>query len=145
MTSFENRGCRQDMTSGARMACGVCWIGYDPAKGGEVRRSREQHLIAALSENCRCPNCDAPRSKFMTMTADVKQYPGGGLSADTLAGEKMFAAANRDSCGRDLAVLDGTLSRQALGLGVRRRQNAPHIRSIGRRHGLTGGPPERHP
>lgn len=79
------------------------------------------------------------------MTTDVEQCLGGGVQAGTPAREKMLAAVCRDSCGRDLVVLDCTLSMQAFGLGGRRRHNATQMRSIGRRHSLTGGRTERHP
>ncbi|ANW03245.1 rubredoxin [Bradyrhizobium icense] len=71
MTSFENSGVRKDIAGGARMECGICWIVYDPADGDEATQIAAGTPFAGLPENWRCPNCDAPKSKFMAIEDDV--------------------------------------------------------------------------
>jgi rubredoxin len=61
MSAFENFGVRQDVTEVTRLECGICWTVYDPADGDEVAP------FAALPEDWHCPNCDAPKSKFMAV------------------------------------------------------------------------------
>ncbi|MDF0497301.1 rubredoxin [Bradyrhizobium yuanmingense] len=71
MTKLENFGIRQDLADGARMECSICWIVYDPADGDETARIAAGTPFAALSEDWRCPNCDAPKSKFMSIEDDA--------------------------------------------------------------------------
>lgn len=49
----------------ARMECGVCWTIYDPAEGDAVWQIAPGTPFEALPEEWRCPNCDAPRERFM--------------------------------------------------------------------------------
>ena len=69
MSSFENFGERGDVTAETRMECGICWHVYDPAEGDEVWQVAPGTAFADLPEEWRCPNCDAPRSKFMMLAA----------------------------------------------------------------------------
>ncbi|KRQ98161.1 rubredoxin [Bradyrhizobium sp. RDT10] len=71
MTSFENCGVRKDIADGSRMECGICWIVYDPAEGDEATQIAAGTPFAGLPEKWRCPNCDAPKSKFMAIEDDV--------------------------------------------------------------------------
>ncbi|MBT1515863.1 rubredoxin [Bradyrhizobium sp. SRL28] len=71
MTSFENFSVRKDIADGARMECGICWIVYDPAEGDEATQIAAGTPFAGLPENWRCPNCDAPKSKFMGIEDDA--------------------------------------------------------------------------
>ncbi|MCP3392450.1 rubredoxin [Bradyrhizobium sp. CCGB12] len=71
MTKLKNIGIRQDLADGARMECGICWIVYDPAEGDETAQIAAGTPFAALSEDWRCPNCDAPKSKFMLIEDDA--------------------------------------------------------------------------
>lgn len=50
-----------------RMECGVCWHVYDPAVGDDVWQVPAGTAFADLPEDWRCPNCDAPRHKFMRL------------------------------------------------------------------------------
>jgi rubredoxin len=64
--SFESFG----QTSAApedRMECGVCWSVYDPAEGDPVWQIPPGTPFAALPDDWRCPNCDAPRARFMRL------------------------------------------------------------------------------
>ncbi|GMO22557.1 rubredoxin [Bradyrhizobium sp. TM233] len=69
MSAFENFGVRQDVTEATRLECGICWTVYDPADGDEVAQIRPGTPFAALPEEWHCPNCDAPKSKFMAIEA----------------------------------------------------------------------------
>ncbi len=48
-----------------RMECGVCWHVYDPAEGDPVWQAEPGTPFAELPADWRCPNCDAPREKFL--------------------------------------------------------------------------------
>lgn len=50
-----------------RMECGICWHVYDPAQGDDVWQVPAGTAFSALPEDWRCPNCDAPRTKFMRL------------------------------------------------------------------------------
>jgi rubredoxin len=71
MSAFENFGDHSDVTAATRMECGICWHVYDPAEGDEVWQVPPGTAFTALPEDWRCPNCDAPRSKFMALEADT--------------------------------------------------------------------------
>ena len=69
MSAFENFGVRQDVTEATRLECGICWTVYDPADGDDVAQIAPGTPFAALPEEWHCPNCDAPKSKFMVIEA----------------------------------------------------------------------------
>ncbi|PJG53354.1 rubredoxin [Bradyrhizobium forestalis] len=69
MSVFENFGVRQDVTDATRLECGICWTVYDPADGDDVAQIPPGTPFAALPEEWHCPNCDAPKSKFMAIEA----------------------------------------------------------------------------
>lgn len=71
MSAFENFGDHGGVPAEARMECGICWHVYDPAEGDEVWQIPAGTAFTALPEDWRCPNCDAPRSKFMALEADT--------------------------------------------------------------------------
>ncbi|HMD73331.1 MAG TPA: rubredoxin [Steroidobacteraceae bacterium] len=48
-----------------RWECAVCWTVYDPAEGDPVAQVAPGTPFAALPENWTCPNCEAPKHKFM--------------------------------------------------------------------------------
>ena len=74
MSGFENFGDHTNVPDDARMECGICWHVYDPAEGDEAWQVPPGTPFTALPEEWRCPNCDAPRSKFMV-------YGGGNGGA----------------------------------------------------------------
>ncbi len=51
-----------------RLECGICWWVYDPAAGDPVAHVARGTPFAALPEQWCCPNCDAPKHKFMVLT-----------------------------------------------------------------------------
>ncbi|WP_025038693.1 rubredoxin [Bradyrhizobium sp. DOA9] len=69
MSAFENFGVRQDVSEATRLECGICWTVYDPADGDDVAQIAPGTPFAALPEEWHCPNCDAPKSKFMAIEA----------------------------------------------------------------------------
>lgn len=64
--SFENFG-QTETSDDDRMECGVCWSVYDPAEGDPVWQIPPGTPFSALPEDWRCPNCDAPRVRFMRL------------------------------------------------------------------------------
>ena len=48
-----------------RMECGICWQVYDPALGDAVWQIEPGTPFSKLPEHWTCPNCDAPKHKFM--------------------------------------------------------------------------------
>lgn len=70
MSSFERIGSETaaehdgDM---ARFECGICWHVYDPAEGDPVWQVPPGTPFAALIGHWKCPNCDAPKDKFMVL------------------------------------------------------------------------------
>ncbi|MBH5386334.1 rubredoxin [Bradyrhizobium diversitatis] len=69
MSIFENFGVRQDVTEGMRLECGICWTVYDPADGDDAAQIASGTPFAVLPDDWRCPNCDAPKSKFMAIAS----------------------------------------------------------------------------
>jgi rubredoxin len=51
----------------AVLECGICWQVYDPAEGDPVWQIPPGTPFSALPAHWSCPNCDAPRSKFMVV------------------------------------------------------------------------------
>lgn len=51
----------------ARLECGICWEVYDPAVGDPVWQVAPGTAFADLPAHWSCPNCDAPRHKFMVI------------------------------------------------------------------------------
>jgi rubredoxin len=66
MSAFENFGPPQAAPAD-RMECGVCWLVYDPAEGDPVAQVAPGTPFADLTEDWRCPNCDAPRERFLRL------------------------------------------------------------------------------
>jgi rubredoxin len=64
--SFENFR-PTDIPPESRMECGVCWTVFDPAEGDPVWQVAPGTPFSALSPEWRCPNCDAPREKFLRL------------------------------------------------------------------------------
>jgi rubredoxin len=65
--SYGGDGTRID--AAARLECGICWTVYDPAEGDEVAQVPPGTPFAALPDHWRCPNCDAPKMKFLVLGA----------------------------------------------------------------------------
>ncbi len=61
-------GARAAMTEGGGpYECGVCWSVYDPALGDPVTQIQPGVPFSALPENWRCPECSAPRERFLAL------------------------------------------------------------------------------
>jgi rubredoxin len=52
-------------TDAIRMECRICWHVYDPSAGDELRQVAPGTAFSDLSEDWRCPNCDAARELFL--------------------------------------------------------------------------------
>jgi len=57
------------------LECGICWHVYDPAVGDDVAQIAPGTPFAALPDGWHCPNCDAPKQKFMVLGS--AREPGG--------------------------------------------------------------------
>ena len=53
----------------AHLECGICWWVYDPAMGDPVWQIPPGTPFSALPGHWTCPQCDAPRHKFMVKKA----------------------------------------------------------------------------
>jgi rubredoxin len=51
----------------ARLECGVCWWVYDPASGDPLAQVPPGTPFGALPEHWVCPECEAPRHRFMVV------------------------------------------------------------------------------
>jgi [NiFe] hydrogenase assembly HybE family chaperone len=49
------------------LECGICWHVYDPAVGDEVAQIPPGTPFGALPSSWCCPNCDAPKHKFLVL------------------------------------------------------------------------------
>jgi rubredoxin len=69
--SFENFSASDVAVAAAtKFECGICWTVYDPALGDAVWQVAPGTAFADLPPHWACPNCDAPRSKFMALNED---------------------------------------------------------------------------
>ena len=69
--SFENFSATDGTVPAAtKFECGICWTVYDPAAGDAVWQIPPGTAFAALPAHWACPNCDAPRNKFMALNED---------------------------------------------------------------------------
>ncbi|UFZ07641.1 rubredoxin [Bradyrhizobium ontarionense] len=64
---FENFGVRSDLADDVLLECGICWTRYDPAEGDVVAQIAPGTPFSALPDEWHCPNCDAPKAKFMVI------------------------------------------------------------------------------
>lgn len=69
MATFEGswQHDEQAIAADARLECGICWAVYDPAEGDPVWQVPPGTPFAALPERWACPNCDAPKDKFLLL------------------------------------------------------------------------------
>lgn len=63
--SFGGDGGR--LAPDTRLECGICWWGYDPAAGDDMRGIPPGTAFADLPGDWCCPGCDAPKHKFMVV------------------------------------------------------------------------------
>lgn len=71
MSVFERNGeeAAADAGAAAHFECGICWQVYDPAEGDPVWQIAPGTPFAALPGHWCCPNCDAPKHKFLRLEA----------------------------------------------------------------------------
>lgn len=69
MQTFEGsyRGDASRIDADARLECGICWWLYDPAAGDPQGQVPPGTPFAALPSHWVCPECEAPRIKFMVV------------------------------------------------------------------------------
>jgi len=60
-------GDNSKIDAAARLECGICWWVYDPAEGDPTSHVPCCTPFSALPAQWHCPNCDAPKNKFMVL------------------------------------------------------------------------------
>jgi rubredoxin len=65
MQAFERNAEDAPPPPEAHMECGICWAIYDPAEGDDFAQVPPGTPFAALPAEWTCPNCDAPKHKFL--------------------------------------------------------------------------------
>lgn len=50
-----------------RLECGICWWVYDPARGDDMAQVPPGTPFTALPAHWHCPECEAPKTKFMVL------------------------------------------------------------------------------
>lgn len=70
MSTFERTAEQVAAGPEARFECGICWHVYDPAEGDPLAQVPPGTPFAALPAQWTCPECDAPRHKFMVLADD---------------------------------------------------------------------------
>jgi rubredoxin len=65
--AFEQTGTTVTAVPDARFECGICWHVYDPAEGDAIGRIPPGTAFTDLPEHWACPNCEAPRHKFLKL------------------------------------------------------------------------------
>lgn len=58
-------GDNSKLDATASLECGICWWVYDPELGDPQAHVPPGTAFAALPAQWHCPNCDAPKHKFM--------------------------------------------------------------------------------
>jgi rubredoxin len=48
--------------------CGICWTVYDPAIGDPYVQAPPGTPFALLPAHWHCPNCEAPKARFMALS-----------------------------------------------------------------------------
>ncbi|MGB8327279.1 MAG: [NiFe]-hydrogenase assembly chaperone HybE [Steroidobacteraceae bacterium] len=68
-TVFEGSylGDASKLDDATALECGICWHVYDPTLGDDTKQVPAGTPFAALPDDWRCPNCDAPKQKFMVL------------------------------------------------------------------------------
>ncbi|MEM7570392.1 MAG: [NiFe]-hydrogenase assembly chaperone HybE [Pseudomonadota bacterium] len=98
------------------LECGICWWVYDPAEGDDSQDIDPGTAFKALPEQWRCPQCDAPQSKFMVKekAAAVSTAPRpASLDSRVAALVGAYEAAEKDMVG--LPIHNGALGIEAVG------------------------------
>lgn len=52
---------------GQKLECGICWWVYDPEQGDDMAQVPPGTPFAALPSHWHCPECEAPKTKFMVL------------------------------------------------------------------------------
>lgn len=55
------------LDASAKLECGICWWVYDPDAGDAQAHVAPGTPFAALPAHWHCPNCEAPKHKFMVL------------------------------------------------------------------------------
>ncbi|MCE5972358.1 [NiFe]-hydrogenase assembly chaperone HybE [Sinirhodobacter sp. WL0062] len=109
-------GANDRISEQAIMECKICWTPYDPAEGDEFRQILPGTSFAALPDDWKCPNCDAPKEQFM-----VREDPGAPALIEARRIDEITARLVADfrevwhSKMRDVPLVNKALSVEAVG------------------------------
>lgn len=53
--------------AGQKLECGICWWVYDPEQGDAMAQVPPGTPFTALPAHWHCPECEAPKTKFMVL------------------------------------------------------------------------------
>lgn len=104
-----------DLADDARLECGVCWWVYDPAVGEDTWDTPPGTPFTALADDWRCPSCDAPKSKFMTLSPGAPAQPTGPAPLDIRVAELVAAYEKAEESMLGLPVHNDRLRVEAIG------------------------------
>jgi [NiFe] hydrogenase assembly HybE family chaperone len=97
---FEGGWLAEGLADDATLECGICWRVYDPAVGDLANGVEKGTPFLRLGADWRCPECQAPKDKFMVVAAG--SGPKRGPQAQTMQTRlDALLAAYRDA---DLAM-----------------------------------------
>jgi rubredoxin len=60
-------GNAENLDSGAKLECKICWHVYDPELGDEAWQIPPGTPFAQLPEHWICPQCAAPKQSFLLL------------------------------------------------------------------------------
>ncbi len=96
----------------ARLECGICWHVYDPAEGDPATQTPPGTAFSALAEDWCCPNCAAPKTKFMALDAAAESPVA---DPTTIAARVLAAYQAVDERMRGLPIHHSGLSVEIIG------------------------------
>jgi [NiFe] hydrogenase assembly HybE family chaperone len=79
---FEGGWLAEGLADDATLECGICWRVYDPVVGDLANGVERGTPFMRLSADWRCPECQAPKDKFMVVAAG--SGPKRGPQAQTM-------------------------------------------------------------
>lgn len=93
--------------------CGICWTVYDPAIGDAAAQIPAQTPFTALPPDWHCPNCAAPKDRFLPREGCGTTPPA--RSVDTIASAVRAAYLAADDAMRALPIHNPLLGFETIG------------------------------
>lgn len=116
MSLVFERSVGGQLGDGDVLECGICWLEYDPAQGDESQDIPPFTPFSALPGHWRCPQCDAPQSKFMVKSkSGAAQAPKALEPLDVRVQQLLQAYKDAEKDMLGLPIHNGALNIEALG------------------------------